>query len=144
MSKKTHKFHFFIMVTPSKNFLNNIITSCSMATCPYVHMSIGPYVHMSRYPCPYIHVHMSITDTYKDMDKQTYGHGLGKWTGKMDKTSKITGHNSSLDSCLDKELPGTGLESRARCGEGEAKGGYGPPPSGGGSGSWNPAEIRET
>jgi hypothetical protein len=35
---------------------------------------------MSIYPCPYIHVHMSITDKYKDMDKRTYGHGLGKWT----------------------------------------------------------------
>jgi hypothetical protein len=51
-------------------------------------------------------------------------------------------HDSS-ESCLDPGLPGTGLELRVGCGEGEAEAGPGPP-SGGKSGSWNPAEMEET
>ncbi len=51
--------------------------------------------------------------------------------------------NSGFGSCLDPELPGTGLELRERCGEGEAEAGPGPP-SGGKSGSWNPAVMEET
>jgi hypothetical protein len=106
-----------------------------MATCPYVHMPIGPYVHMSMYPCPYVHY------------RHVQGHGqtdIWTWTGKMDKTSKITVRDSSLDSCLGQELPGTILKSRARHWEREDKVGHGPPPGGGLSGSWNPAEIKET
>jgi hypothetical protein len=46
---------------------------------------------------------------------------------------------NSSDSCLDPELPGTGLELRGRRREGEAESG----PSRDGGGSWNPAEMRE-
>jgi hypothetical protein len=57
--------------------------------------------------------------------------------------NKNTVPDRSTDSCMDPELPGTGLGIRAGQGEKEAEAGLGPP-SGGRGGSSNPAEMEET